>query len=344
MLLCTQFSEQLKLVSLDMNEKSFEFEPKELAVSEYFNGCYIDAYISKKYNNNPFVIRLFFFDFISSECYSYFFIIKNNKLVNFEIPWDSPDFEKITKDSGTYYKVKGSFSFLLKDKLLNEIIAKNNLATTDVPAFDSIDMKSLKMTLKFKLESGSIVTYRSRCKGTLSEKSTILVLVKNMQGHDVNKDQVKDRVVNKDQVKDRVVNKDQVKDRVVNKEQVKDRVVNKEQLKNRVVSKEQVKDSVVSEQQLKDSDVSEDQVKDSVVSEDQVKDSVVSEERNAMASEIFVINILINGMEGAMKTVESAEKEIEELKMGLTEEEHQIFDREIMQQKITTSSEARGLI
>ncbi|KAK2194673.1 hypothetical protein BdWA1_003348 [Babesia duncani] len=68
------------------------------------------------------------------------------------------------------------------------------------------------------------------------------------------------------------------------------------------------------------------------------------QERNAMASEIFVINILINGMEGAMKTVESAEKEIEELKMGLTEEEHQIFDREIMQQKITTSSEARGLI
>ncbi|KAK2194669.1 hypothetical protein BdWA1_003344 [Babesia duncani] len=177
MLLCTQFSEQLKLVSLDMNEKSFEFEPKELAVSEYFNGCYIDAYISKKYNNNPFVIRLFFFDLISSEWYSYFFIIKNNKLVNFEIPWDSPDFEKITEGSGRYYKVKGSYHILLKDKLLNEIIAKNNLTTKDVSAFDSIDMKSLKMTLKFELESGSIVTWTGECKGTLSEKSTFIEFI-----------------------------------------------------------------------------------------------------------------------------------------------------------------------
>ncbi|KAK2194670.1 hypothetical protein BdWA1_003345 [Babesia duncani] len=184
-----------------------------------------------------------------------------------------------------------------------------------------------------------------------------------MQGHDVNKDQVKDRVVNKDQLKDSDVSEEQVMGMLwlrsrqrtfmllntimgppINIEQLKNRVVSEEQLKDSDVSEDQVKDSDVSEDQVKDSDVSEDQVKDSDVSEDQVKDSVVSEERNAMASEILVMRMLINGMEGAMKTLESAEKEIEELKMGMTEEEYQIFDREIMQQKITTSSEARGLI
>ncbi|KAK2195017.1 uncharacterized protein BdWA1_003509 [Babesia duncani] len=68
------------------------------------------------------------------------------------------------------------------------------------------------------------------------------------------------------------------------------------------------------------------------------------QERNAMASEILVMRMLINGMEGAMKTLESAEKEIEELKMGMTEEERKMFDNEIMQHTVITESESKKVV
>ncbi|KAK2195673.1 hypothetical protein BdWA1_002266 [Babesia duncani] len=68
------------------------------------------------------------------------------------------------------------------------------------------------------------------------------------------------------------------------------------------------------------------------------------QERNAMASEILVMRMLINGMEGAMKALKSAEKEIEELKMGMTEEELKMFDSEIMQHTIITGSESKKVV
>ncbi|KAK2195188.1 hypothetical protein BdWA1_002861 [Babesia duncani] len=63
-----------------------------------------------------------------------------------------------------------------------------------------------------------------------------------------------------------------------------------------------------------------------------------------MEAEIIVIRVLLGGMESTIETLESAEKEIEELKIGMTEEEHQIFGREIVQQKIITSTETRELV
>ncbi|KAK2197775.1 hypothetical protein BdWA1_000778 [Babesia duncani] len=71
---------------------------------------------------------------------------------------------------------------------------------------------------------------------------------------------------------------------------------------------------------------------------------LTTEERNAVASEILVMRMLINGMEGAMKTLESAEKEIEELKMGMTEEERKMFDNEIMQHTVITESESKKVV
>ncbi|KAK2194596.1 hypothetical protein BdWA1_002909 [Babesia duncani] len=171
MLLCIHFSEQLKLVSLDIDKKSFEFEPKDLVIPDSFVPVYIDGYISKQHKVNPFLINLFFKDSSSNKWYCYFFIFTNDKLVNLETPLTAYGYEKITAGSGTYYKVRKNDGLLIDNELLPEDIFKNNLITEDGSVIEEIDMKSIQIKLKSELESGSIVTYTSKYKGTFSERN-----------------------------------------------------------------------------------------------------------------------------------------------------------------------------
>ncbi|KAK2196264.1 hypothetical protein BdWA1_001506 [Babesia duncani] len=173
-LFSTHFSQAYELVSLDIDKKNFEFDPKDLVISESFVPVYIDAYISRQYKNIPFLISLLFEDLTSSKWYSYFFIFDNDKFVNYEHPGIIYYCNKITKGSGIYYKIYDPLSNPIGNEKLIEDIAKGNLITQGSSVIEEVDMKSIIIKLKMKAKSGSIVTYTSKCKGTLSERSRCL--------------------------------------------------------------------------------------------------------------------------------------------------------------------------
>ncbi|KAK2196262.1 hypothetical protein BdWA1_001504 [Babesia duncani] len=72
--------------------------------------------------------------------------------------------------------------------------------------------------------------------------------------------------------------------------------------------------------------------------------TLTNEEHHTIDAEIFVMRMLLAVMEGAMETVENIQKEIEELKIGMTKEESQILDHEIMQHTAITTTETKELI
>ncbi|KAK2194433.1 hypothetical protein BdWA1_002908 [Babesia duncani] len=173
MLLCIHFSEQLKLVSLDIDKRSFEFEPKDLVMPESFVPVYIDGYISKQHKVNPFLINLFFKD-SSSNWYSNYFIFKNGKFVNLDTPWKTRVDEKIIEGSETYYNVYNMDGHLIINEYFPKHIFEDNLITKDGSNIGQVDMKSLQIKLKLKLESGSIISYTAEYEGSLPKESYCL--------------------------------------------------------------------------------------------------------------------------------------------------------------------------
>ncbi|KAK2195197.1 hypothetical protein BdWA1_002870 [Babesia duncani] len=300
MLFCMHFSQQYELVSLDIDKRSFEFEPKDLVMPESFVPRYIEAYKSKRYKNNPFLISLLLEDITSSNWYSYFFISKNDKFVNFKIPKMEQEFEKVTLGFATYYKDSEPFSIHFYNKNLNSIISKDNSTTQDGSAIEEIDMKSIQIKFKFKLESGFIATCTSEYKGTFSDRHWWFrwfgYCMRKCTKEPYRYKLVRERIVNNDNVKNIAVNNDNVKNVAVNNDNVKNVVVNNDNVKNVVVNNDNVKNVVVNNDNVKNVVVNNDNVKNVVVNNDNVKNVVVNNDnvKNVVVNNDNVKNVVVN--------------------------------------------------
>ncbi|KAK2195198.1 hypothetical protein BdWA1_002871 [Babesia duncani] len=320
MLLCIHFSEQLKLVSLDIDQKNFEFDAKGLVLPESYVPIYIDASKSKKYKSNPFLISLFFMDPSSHQWYCYFFILKNDKFVNLGTPWSTPYYKKITIDSGTYYKVSRHDGILIGNKNFNSIISKDNLITEDGSAIEEIDMKSIQMTLKSELKSGSIISYTAEYEGSFpkensgsgwffclkGKKSTKGQLYRYKLTSDnqaVNEESKRKRWyslghfcnkknVEKSSNEENCVKEEPEQDRIANKESEKDYVA-EESTENVDVNKESVKDHVA-EESTENVDVSKEHAEDHVAEESTENVDVSEEHAEDHVAEESTENVDVN--------------------------------------------------
>ncbi|KAK2195199.1 hypothetical protein BdWA1_002872 [Babesia duncani] len=216
------FSLQYELVSLDIDKRSFEFEPKDLVMPESFVPVYFDAYISSQYKGNPFLINLLFKDPTSSNYYAYFFISKNDKFVNFDMPILEKAFKRIVEGPATYYQDPKRISLPIRYRYLLKNISRDNLTIKEGFVIEEIDMKPIQIKLKSELESGSIVTYTSKYEGCYEETNWCLLKVccsfKRHINYPYRYELVSNRTLNEKSLRDSAANEDHAENRVVAEE------------------------------------------------------------------------------------------------------------------------------
>ncbi|KAK2195191.1 hypothetical protein BdWA1_002864 [Babesia duncani] len=106
MLFCMHFSLQYELVSLDLDDMHYEFEPKKYFLPRLFVPRYLDVYASKDYEESYFMINLSSNTPRSDGFMHFLFKVDGNRIMNYASPNTPRGFTLYNKDSVVYYLTK----------------------------------------------------------------------------------------------------------------------------------------------------------------------------------------------------------------------------------------------
>ncbi|KAK2197013.1 hypothetical protein BdWA1_000007 [Babesia duncani] len=158
MLLSINISEQLELFSLNINQKSFDLLPKEHSFGEEAAPAFLDVYVEEDIQKIPVMFNLVIETKGDYTYRNYFFKRDGDKFINFDVPKLSDYYNVRTEGIATYYLTYKPIRVpreVLK-RLRREFPDNNQLKVSNDPEDGP---RSNEITLKLKLNSGSLVSY-----------------------------------------------------------------------------------------------------------------------------------------------------------------------------------------
>ncbi|KAK2197014.1 hypothetical protein BdWA1_000008 [Babesia duncani] len=158
MLLCINFSEQLQLVSLDIDQESFRLPLKKHSFGEEAAPAFLDVYVEEDIQKIPVMFNLVIETKGDYTYRNYFFKRDGDKFINFDVPKLSDYYNVRTEGIATYYLTYKPIRVpreVLK-RLRREFPDNNQLKVSNDPEDGP---RSNEITLKLKLNSGSLVSY-----------------------------------------------------------------------------------------------------------------------------------------------------------------------------------------
>ncbi|KAK2197709.1 hypothetical protein BdWA1_000712 [Babesia duncani] len=168
-------SEQYEIISLEIGQNRFEFEPDQSVLPKFFIPSYIDIYPYNDGHGNILIINLiarFFGSAASIMSFNYgHFIYKQDgdQFVNFTIPWLPTHVNKYAESSLTYYT---SFDTIRipKDSIENSVFQLNNGIQENLSLTEEGDLRDEIVILKLKAPTGENVTFIGKYKPRFMEK------------------------------------------------------------------------------------------------------------------------------------------------------------------------------